>query len=72
MDQLVDFLLKNFEFIMFPQMSASLTMFSQNINADFAKAIVLNIAIKNVRKMEKMCRQGKSFWCFINRPLKGV
>ena len=48
MDQLVYFLLKKFEFIMFAQMSASLTMFSQNINADFAKAIVLNIAIKNV------------------------
>ena len=22
--------------------------------------------------MEKMCRQRKSFWYFINRPLKGI
>ena len=24
---------------------------------------------ESVRKMEQTCRQRKSFWCFINRPL---
>ena len=34
-----------FERIIFVQISAFLTVFSKNINADFGKAIVLNIAI---------------------------
>ena len=47
-------------------------LFSQNINADFGKAKYSALQFETVRTMENMCRQRKSFWCFINRPLKGI
>ena len=62
-----------FERIMFAQISAFFGNASPNYHCEFRKDYSTQQRhLKISEKWEKMCRQRKSFQCFINRPLKVI